>query len=119
MDPIHVLVDVQVIAGLVIVRACHQLTAQLAVVDNVHLTVKLDARTLAKSHAVIHVLADAMKDAMDVQELVTDYVIPHVPGIVITLVLLIIRLKLEILGILRQTFLLKSETTGEVAIKYI
>ena len=119
MEPIHALADVQVIVGLVIVRVYHRLTVQLAAADNAQPTVKPDVRTPVKNHAVIHAPADVMKNAMGVQELVMDYVIPHVPGIVMPLALLIIRLRLEILGTLRQMSLLKSEIIGEVVIKYI
>ena len=72
----------------------------------------------------MHVMVNAPGDVMvlakiNVQVVAKAYVIQHVQVIAMTLALLITKLKLEILGALRQTSLLKSEIIGEAAIKYI
>ena len=71
-------------------------------------------------HVMVNVPGDAMVLAKTNAQVVAKvYVIQHVQVIAMTLALLITKLKLEILGALRQTSLLKSEIIGEAAIKYI
>lgn len=72
----------------------------------------------------MHVMADVPEDVMvlakiNVPIVAKVFVIQRVQVIAMTLALLITKLKLEILGALRQTFLLKSEIVGKAATKYI